>query len=135
MKKSMDQYRADWAWKSTEASLRKLKDNYSKYVSLAEGASATILQCGLGQTVAFYMAKGNNDAYYLELLANIASWVCEGGGYSRPNQAIGQKQARDLMAEIRNGKRSEYQFLKEETLGYLIWLKRFAKAMDTSPTE
>jgi len=125
MKKTMDQHRAAWAWAQTP-------ENPSKeYVSLAEGMPATILMCGLGQTTAFYLAKGKKERYYLDLLSNIASWLIIGYKGDDPNGENKQgKKGTDLLAEIMREDRDRYHTLTDEVLDYLIWLKRFAKARE-----
>ena len=118
MKKTMDQHRACWAWAQT-------LDNPSKdYVSLVEGTPATILMCGLGQTVAFFMAK---DEQHKRVLTNLASWLLVG----KDNPDHGEKREKtgeDLLLEITSKDRDRYHELTDEALEYLIWLKRFAKA-------
>lgn len=128
MNQTMDQRRADWAWDQTTETKNKLKGSFGDYKSLADGASATILQTGLGQTVAFYLGqrKDRHDA----LLTNLASWLCKGGGYDDSNQS--NKRTDDgkvLLTEITSEDRDRYHALTDEALEYLIWLKRFAKAV------
>ena len=131
MKKTMDQYRACWAWKQTkETQEAASQSEFEDYVKLAEGTPATILMCGLGQTVALYLAKkkGPND----HLLRNLASWICRNGGRDNPDQKGKRgKQGADLRDEIisQDTDRDRYHELTDETLEYLVWIKRFAKAI------
>ena len=124
MKKTLDQYRAGWAWTQTKAIVD--QNWFDKYVALAEGTSATILMCGLGQTVAFYLSKG--EPHHEALLANVASWLLH--GHTQPNQTPhATRSGRHLIDEITDNSRDRYHQLTDEVLVYLIWLKRFAKAM------
>lgn len=131
MNKTMDQHRAAWAWAQTEQTQSELDGKYDDYVSLAEGMPATLMMTGLGQTVAFYLTKkGNKDPQYGALLTNLASWICEGGGYRNPDQTEKRsKRGTHLRDEIIGRDRDRYHFLLDEAMEYLIWLKRFGKAL------
>lgn len=120
MKQSMDQRRAKWAWSQTP------DKPASEYKSLAEGTPATILMCGLGQTVAFYLAK-KKEPHFDRLLINLATWLL--AGYSDPSLTkYDGKTGEDLLDYIMSQDRDRYRMLTEEALEYLNWLKRFAKA-------
>lgn len=121
MSKTMDQHRANWAWEHTP------RNPDEKYVSLAEGAPALILATGLGQAVAFYLAKKKD--HHLQLLKNLADWLLRGQndlGLTPPAQP--QKTGEDLLNAIIIGDRDAYHALTDAALDYLVWLKRFAKA-------
>ncbi|MFQ5569553.1 MAG: type III-B CRISPR module-associated protein Cmr5 [Rhodothermales bacterium] len=133
MNKTMDQHRADWAWTQTEQTQNELGGRFEDYVKLAEGTPATLMMTGLGQTVAFYLTKKEaSDPHYKALLINLASWICQDGGYRRPEQTARRGRTGQLLRdEIIGHDRDRYQFLLDEALEYLIWLKRFAKALST----
>lgn len=128
MSKTMDQHRAAWAWAQTKEVKANLRDDFGDYVSLAEGTSATLMMCGLGQTVAFYLAKSKSQ--HEHLLRNLASWLCEGGGYANPGlEGRRSRSGEDLLDDIMDNNRDRYHILTDEALDYLVWLKRFGKAV------
>ncbi len=126
----MDQYRAGWAYAQTRETKQHLGDAYDSYVKLAEGMPALIMMCGLGQTVAFYLTKAVPNNQYEALLKNMASWLCKDCGYDNPEQVIMRSiGGLHLTSEIMDNTRDRYHMLIEESLEYLIWLKRFGKAL------
>jgi CRISPR-associated protein Cmr5 len=120
---TLEQRRAAAAWEHVS----KLEESHSKeYVSLVRGASATILSCGLGQTIAFYVSKAKKDKEYNEynlLTTHLAQWVL--GNREKPDKS---KTGTDLLQEIINNDSDRYRELTSEALSYLVWLKRFAEA-------
>jgi len=73
------------------------------------GMPAMILMSGFGQTCAFYKSKGDNHALVLDVLED---WLKKG----------------DLMGLITQSSAQDYQLVQAESLAYLNWLKKFAKA-------
>lgn len=120
-RRTLEQRRAAAAWAHVGDSPTK------EYVSLVRGASATILSCGLGQTIAFYLSKASkekeNENEYDLLTKHLAQWVL--GNRERPNTS---KTGTDLLQEIMNNDSDRYRELTSEALAYLVWLKRFADA-------
>jgi CRISPR type III-B/RAMP module-associated protein Cmr5 len=149
MPKSLEQYRAECAWIQTSETWAqcvrdekkdpqkvKAKDLFSEYVSLTEGTPATILQCGLGPTVAFYLAQ--DKMAHSRVLQNLASWL---SWKEEPNkESIQDDEVRKskMLAKngskfrewIINGNSIAYRSLTDETLEYIVWLKRFGKSLE-----
>jgi CRISPR-associated protein Cmr5 len=71
---------------------------------------AMILMSGFGQTCAFY--KSNKKDNHAEVLKVLEEWLKHG----------------DLMDFITNSSAEQYQLAQVESLAYLNWLKKFAKA-------
>jgi len=117
---TLEQRRAAAAWEHVS----KLEESHSKeYVSLVRGASATILSCGLGQTIAFYGSKAKKGKEYNLLTTHLAQWLL--GNREKPDKS---KDGTDLLQEIINNDSDRYRELTSEALAYLVWLKRFAEA-------
>jgi len=91
-----------WASNNDASKQKELK-------SYVVGMPAMILMSGFGQTCAFYKSKGGNHEVVLKILQ---SWLSRG----------------DLMKFITEKSAQEYQLAEAETLEYLNWLKKFAKA-------
>ena len=70
---------------------------------------AMILMSGFGQTCAFYKSKGKNHEVVLQALQD---WLNKG----------------DIISFITKASAQEYQLAEAESLEYLNWLKKFAKA-------
>lgn len=113
MPQTLDQQRAQAAWKATEA--EPVTDDY---VSLCSGAPVMILTNGLGPALAFFLAKAANDSHYRRLADALGAWILQDDS----------KKGKDLMIAITKANTSMYRRYTDETLAYLNWLKRFADA-------
>ncbi len=128
LQRTLEQERAKKAW----AWVNEVKgQSYAKeYGSLARGAPANIQVNGLGQTLAFWRAKGfergkpknnGNNAPY-QLFNHVSTWV----GSCLKLKAESDK---DLLSWIINAATTdEYRRATAEAMAFLSWLKRFAEA-------
>jgi CRISPR type III-B/RAMP module-associated protein Cmr5 len=96
------------------------KDNKTKkeYLSLVRGTDALIHQCGLLQTLAFYLSKKKEHHVLL------TSQLLEHLGL--PNN---QDQLIDGYNRLLNKEDSELMRKTAQARRYLLWLKRYAEAM------
>jgi len=124
--RSLEQERARVAWEKVRDVA---KTNYQKeYGQLAKSAPADIQANGLGQTLAFWRARGSKDGKpkdggnnaHWKLQEHVSAWV------------MGQmeQQHRDgllcwIMAEAST---DDYRRATAEAIAFLNWLKRFAEA-------
>ena len=130
---SLERQRAAAAWqrvadvKQRNQQLEAKKRYEKEYSALARGAPADIQVNGLGQTLAFWRAKGcekgqpkqgGNNAHY-QLLLHTSAWLSE-RGLGRAEDAL------DWI--INQASTDEYRRATAETIAFLIWLKRFAEA-------
>ena len=92
------------AWKGKGASDQK------ELLSYVTGIPAMILMSGFGQNCAFY--KANKKGNHAEVLNALENWLQKG----------------DLMAFITESSAQDYRLAQAESLAYLNWLKKFAKA-------
>jgi len=121
--RSLEQQRAAKAWECVSSV--KTSNYASKYGSLARSAPADIQANGLGQTLAFWRAKGyqkgkpgNNE--HSRLLLDVSEWV---GG--RLN--VGEKN--ELLEWIcKDADVSGFRHATTEAIAFLSWVKRFAEA-------
>lgn len=114
-----DQKRAAAAWAATPDAPK------DEYVSLVQGAGASIMTMGLGQTLAFYRSKGED--HHERLADALAAWLLE---MSAPDDT--DTTGADLMDAIMERDSAWYRRRTSEALSYLTWLKRFAKANHSS---
>ena len=121
MPQTIEQRRAAHAWQRVEAAA--LTPAFSEYKRLLQGLPVALHTAGLGQTVAFYLAKGQNDDAkpHTRVLADLARWLLA-------DRAEGARTPRALMQAIQGGDSQAYRRLLAETHAYLAWLKRFAAA-------
>lgn len=120
MKKTTEQWRAKSAWEQVN---ELKKDQLEEFSAIADGASSLIQKTGLGQAIAFWLAKGNKNL----ILANfLAEWLLKD---LESNVREKGKSGEKLMEKIINISSSDYRMLTNEAVAYLFWLKRFAKAL------
>ena len=131
-RQSLEQQRADAAWKNVEAV--KL-EHQSKYGTLVRQLPAMIQMNGLGTTLAFLMAKGkinaaskeNKDNGHSLIFKHLSEWVLMQMG-------LGSKH-KTLMDLVRNDEMDIYRQATREAIEYGIWLKRFVEAQDWGSVE
>ncbi len=109
------------AWQQVEHAAQ--TNGFEEYKQLLQGLPVTIHTAGLGQTVAFYLAKGENkpDKPHTKVLDHLAAWLLR----DRPEA---ERTRGNLMQAIHDGNSHTYRRLTAEALAYLAWLKRFAAA-------
>lgn len=121
---TIEQERAAAAWKAInqidESSSEDLK---KKYASWVRSAPADIMVSGLGQSLAFMLAKGkrNPSEAPTKLYTHLSDWTTRQMGWIQPDA--------DLLAELIKHSSDVYRRAAVETLAYLVWLKRFAEAI------
>jgi CRISPR-associated protein Cmr5 len=116
---TLEQARAKHAWEAIQEAKRIAGNNSSEYGSLVRRASALIRTNGLGQTLAFYAAKGKGPHQWLKEC--ISQWVL--------SQVSPGGQSQDLLDWIMSQATStQYRWATQEALAYLRWLRRFAEA-------
>ncbi len=117
--RTKEQKRAEDAWKcvSTAKGWSDKKEQ-KEFRSLAKGAAADIQINGLGQTLAFWRAKGENA--HIHLFNSISNWIKTDFGFTQS----------DLLSWIRDPQTAtdDYRRATVEAIAYLIWIKRFAEA-------
>jgi CRISPR-associated protein Cmr5 len=96
---------------------------YGNYLSYVKALPANVRSLGLGQAMAFALAKCEGDLTrpYGLLYSHVADWVCK-----RPIYTGATPQ--NFMQKLTEGKQDEYLKAQIETMAYLEWLKKFAVA-------
>jgi CRISPR-associated protein Cmr5 len=129
---SLEQKRAEAAWDAIEQVKQRNdrldeKKKYAKeYSSLARSAPADIQANGLGQTLAFWRAKGYErgqpkpDNAQAELFGHVANWLRKQKILPDGNDPV-QWICKDATTD-------QYRRASAEAIAFLIWLKRFAEA-------
>lgn len=132
IQRTLEQERADKAWeqiqdiKNEKKFPRKVQEEYS---SLVKKAPADIQSNGLGQTIAFWRAKGfengkpkdNEKNAHYQLLHHLTTWL------TSPKSL--NLETNDLVAWVSGtAKVNDYRRATTEAIAFLVWLKRFAEA-------
>lgn len=96
---------------------------YGNYVSYVKALPANVRSLGLGQALAFALAKceGDRKKPYGLLYEHVADWICQRRIYPGANVTT-------LMTELTGGTQTQYLHAQIETMAYLEWLKKFAVA-------
>ncbi len=113
--RSLEQERAKTAWECVTAV--KGQGYAGKYGQLARSAPADIQANGLGQTLAFWNAKG--EAHHRKLLNDVSKWV---------KGQIKFSESSLLEWVIKTADTDGYRRATAEAIAFLTWLKRFAEA-------
>ena len=107
---TISQKRAKHALAAVEGWKHKGDSDQKELKSYVVGMPAMILMSGFGQTCAFY--KSNKKENHEVILQALQDWLRKG----------------DLITFITQASSQEYQLAEAESLEYLNWLKKFARA-------
>jgi CRISPR-associated protein Cmr5 len=126
----MAQKRAKYALQKVIEHTNKLsKEEKEKFGSFASGAPSMILQNGFGQTIAFWLAKGNEKGTdkHTALFDISVKWLSLKEADIN-NLFASKTDPRQFMHELFSMKQTEYLSAQNEILALLEWVKRFANA-------
>ena len=120
--RSAEQERAGYALSRVNDYSGKDSDWKEKYASYVKSLPATILMCGLGQGMAFLLAKSGKDKGepHGRLYSDIEGWLC-GKEEIFPEKS-------NLMDALTKTDMNTYLQAQAEALSLLVWLKKFATA-------
>lgn len=118
--RTLEQERGKHAWEMLEQV--RSQGFRTEYRSLVRKLPSYIMLTGLGQTLAFLQAKGgggNNEHQALD--SHLSQWVLKQLGVTSTTSLLAW-----ILADNRTA--DDYRRATNETLAYLVWLKRFAEA-------
>ncbi len=124
--RTMEQERADFAWRKIKEVDAKVQEEYS---SLVKKAPSDIQTNGLGQTIAFWRAKGYENGHpkddgknaHAQLLDHLTQWL-------KSSDALGLQTENLVEWVSKTAQVDEYRRATAEAIAFLVWLKRFAEA-------
>jgi CRISPR-associated protein Cmr5 len=125
---SMEQKRSDFALQQITAGMNSSTSISSDLATFIVGTPTMILQNGLGQTMAFFLAKcppkeqTRANKHYFAFNA-IAQWI------HQVNKEVPTEPMAFFNA-VSNLDQYDYLTLQDEALKMLQWLKRYAKAFE-----
>lgn len=124
--RSLEQQRAREAWECVARAKKLGDDPAGKYAALARGAPADIQANGLGQTLAFWRAKGfeqgkpKGGSEHATLYQHVTDWV---------RGQLRMAERTDLLTWImESADTNAYRRATTEAIAFLGWVKRFAEA-------
>jgi len=123
--KSLEQERASLAWEQVKqvASGGQLDG----YRSLVREFPAMVQSMGLGQSVAFLMAKGEGS--HRELLNHLSEWLLDKSPVPWTAVASEGDGANRLIERLLQQTPPVWWAAEREAIEFAIWLKRFAEAL------
>jgi CRISPR-associated protein Cmr5 len=125
---TLDQRRAKHAWEAV-TSFTSPKDA-EEYAREAKKLPMRIIAAGLGQALAFLLAKAKDKKPNLKRLhEHLTDWVIE----KRPLSSAKRKHS--LMESLLEGDAEFLRRATDEVLAYLQWLNRFAEAQGLAEGE
>ncbi|MDD2919541.1 type III-B CRISPR module-associated protein Cmr5 [Rhodoferax sp.] len=103
--------------------------SYGNYLAYVKALPANIRSLGLGQSLAFALAKaeGDLDKPYGLLYSHVTGWLCKRlifGSDATPE---------NFMVKLTAGNQDKYLRAQIEAMAYLEWLKKFAVAKLKKP--
>jgi len=116
LQQTREQERARAAWDDVASAQGKREE----YLALARGAAVDVQVNGLGQTLAFWKARGDKP-HYKSLYDQLSRWV--GGQMGASGDLL------EWLIAPSTGSDS-YRRATLEAIAYLVWVKRFAEAKD-----
>ncbi|MEK7748240.1 MAG: type III-B CRISPR module-associated protein Cmr5 [Nitrospirota bacterium] len=127
--KTLDQRRANHAWEKiislqvipTKKEPHKHNEDAKEYAREARKLPARIMAAGLGQALAFIMAKAKKKPKLKQLHDDLTDWVIT-------RRSIPAEKPDSLMQSIIEGDSDFLRRATDEVLAYLVWLNRFAEA-------
>ena len=119
MSRTIEQDRAKYALEQVTG----FDGDKAEYSTLIKRLPAMILNNGLGQALAYLLAKnegktGKDEKSSGTLYAQLQKWLLDMKVYSDG----------DLLKLLMNGDRKQYIHAQHETLKLLTWMKKFAEA-------
>ncbi len=124
---TLDQQRAEHAWNEVEKVKGKAEAERKQFGTQAKKLPARILAAGLGQALAFLLAKSQGDGKkkqgLRDLLDALSSWLA-----ARRKPKAGEDER--LLVRLIHGDADFQRYATAESLAYLQWLVRFADAAD-----
>ena len=130
IQRTLEQKRAAFAWGKIQAVKQDMpKKVQEEYSSLVKKAPADIQTNGLGQTVAFWRAKGFEDGKqkddgknaHAQLLTHLTEWL-------KSPDALGLQTENLVEWVSKTANVDDYRRATTEAIACLAWLKRFAEA-------
>ena len=118
---SIEQQRAKYALEQVKEFLGRSTTTAAdkkEWKTRANEIPAMIQKNGLGQTVAFYLAKGG---VHKEMYLLLSKWLCT-------EQRIYSNNSADLITGITTGDMRAYRRAQAEAQALLLWVKKFSRA-------
>lgn len=119
-RRNTEQRRGQRAWENVQTAHDELHEKQKEYRSWARSLNAMIQINGLGQTLAFFKAKGRSNQAHRLLFEQLSKWV---------SVEIIHEERSDLLAwVVSQASGEQYRQATAECMAFGLWLRRFAEA-------
>lgn len=119
---TLEQRRAAFALARVRANQKVALGNYVSYVS---ALPATIVMNGLGQALAFLLAKDRGNGHdHRRLYQDLAAWL----SHQIPELRAADDDLDNVLRKLVEADQDVYLRAQAESIAYLSWLKQFARA-------
>lgn len=135
MSNNIEQKRASFAISCVE----EVKDDPGKYGSYVSAMPSQIISNGLGQTIASLLAaagrkSGTDDPHY-RLCQHVGNWLQQQGDTFQQTDSKQFLLPEELLRKLMDADQDFYFQAQIETLAFLNWLKKMARAQLAESTE
>lgn len=129
---SKDQQRAKHALEAIEELKNQME--HSKVKSAVSGLPAMIHMNGLGHAFAFFLSDAKNFPEREAIVKIVSHWLENGGQVFNHNtdNSNSNKDKVAILKTITQADMTTYQIAQQEAQAYLLWLKKFARALLTT---
>ena len=125
--RTLEQKRALYALNTIRAHERKGKGYRDTYLTVVRGLPGMILQNGLGQALAFLLARaeGKRQGPEYQLYTELQTWLVGARDADHQERVY---PAGDLLDALVSGTRQQFQQAQVRALDLMAWMRKFADA-------
>lgn len=122
---TLEQLRAQDAWRRAEVVKNESGQKYDKYVDAAKALPALIMNSGLMQVLAFCQEKGQKESgwHYGRVADDLRDWL-----KNRFPQRFDSSAFEPFMQKLMSASSQQFQAITAEALAWLKWLRQMASA-------
>ncbi|TXF11478.1 type III-B CRISPR module-associated protein Cmr5 [Pelomicrobium methylotrophicum] len=122
---TLEQLRAQDAWRRAEVVKNESGQKYDKYVDAAKALPALIMNSGLMQVLAFCQEKGQKESgwHYGRVAADLRDWLQQ-----RFPQRFPSAEFEPFMNQLMQASPQDFQAITAEAFAWLRWLRQMASA-------
>lgn len=126
-KLTLEQQRAQDAWRCAEVVKNESSQRYDKYVDAAKALPALIMNSGLMQVLAFCQEEGQKESGWHYVAADLRVWLQQ-----RFPQRFNSAEFEPFMNHLMQAPSREFQAITAEAFAWLRWLRQMASARKES---
>ena len=129
MTKTLEQKRAAFALEKIQAINERIA---GEYATLAKRLPSMVIQCGVGQSLAFLLSKAKEREECETMHTHLEEWLNGPIDDQYPRRIYNSTK---LIEALMHGSRQDYTAAQEEALALLEWFSKFATAFLAQPKQ